>query len=298
MIKNSALKCSIFLAIMLAFVSTCLADAQQIKATAIQKKLAALEAFSGGRIGLYAINTGDNTRLQYHATERFPMCSTSKVMTVSAILEQSTKDDHLLQFKVAYTKKDVESSGYAPITKNHVIEGMLISELCKAAITQSDSTAMNLLMKKLGGPEAVTSFSRSIGDNNFRLDRYEPDLNSAIPGDLRDTTTPKAMTESLNKLVFGDALELSQQNQLLAWLKGNTTGSARIRAGVPKGWLVGDKTGTGSYGTTNDIGIIWPPQGSPIVVSIYFTQNKKDASPRDDVIASVTRILINSLKVA
>ena len=115
---------------------------------------------------------------------------------------------------------------------------------------------------------------------------------------MRDTTTPKAMTESLNKLVFGDALELTQQDQLLAWLKGNTTGSARIRAGVPKGWLVGDKTGTGSYGTTNDIGIIWPPQGSPIIVSIYFTQNKKDASPRDDVIASVTLIMINSLKVA
>ncbi len=295
MITNNVLRCSVFLAIMAALANTCIASAQQIIPSAIQKKLADLEVSSGGRIGLFVINTGDNTHLQYHAKERFPMCSTSKMMAVSAILKQSTKDRHLLQHKIAYTTKDVELSGYAPITKNHIIDGLVISELCKAAITQSDNTAMNLLMKKLGGPEAVTSFAHSIGDNKFRLDRYEPELNSAIPGDLRDTTTPKAMTESLNKLAFGKALELTQQDQLLAWLKGNTTGSARIRAGVPKDWLVGDKTGTGSYGTTNDIGIIWPPKGSPIVVAIYFTQNKKNAAPRDDVIASVTRILINSL---
>lgn len=278
---------------MAALVNTCFASPQQMTSSVMQKKLADLEAASGGRIGLFVINTKDNTRLQYHAKERFPMCSTSKVMAVSAILKQSEKNTQLLKTKIVYTKKDVESSGYAPITKSNVIEGMVIGDLCKVAITQSDSAAMNLLMKKLGGPEAVTSFAHAIGDNQFRLDRYEPELNSAIPGDLRDTTTPKAMTESLNKLVFGDALELTQQNQLLTWLKGNATGSAKIRAGVPNGRLVGDKTGTGSYGTTNDIGIIWPPQGSPIVVSIYFTQNKKDASPRDDVIASVTRILTN-----
>jgi len=298
MIKNNVLRCSVLLVIMGALVNTCLASAHQMIPSSIQKKIADLEVASGGRIGLFVINTGDNTRLQYHAKERFPMCSTSKVMAVSAILKQSKKNSHLLQYKIAYTKKDVESSGYAPITKNHIIEGMIISELCEAAITRSDNTAMNLLMKKLGGPEAVTSFAHSIGDNKFRLDRYEPELNSAIPGDLRDTTTPKAMTESLNKLAFGNALGLTQQDQLLAWLKSNTTGVARIRAGVPNGWLVGDKTGTGSYGTTNDIGIIWPPKGSPIVVAIYFTQNKKDAAPRDDVIASVTRILIHSLKFA
>ncbi len=296
MIKNNVLRCSIFLAIMVALLNTCLASVQQIIPGAIQKKLADLEASSGGRIGLFVINTGDNTRIQYHAKERFPMCSTSKVMAVSAILKRSTKDKHLLQHKIAYTRNDIDLSGYAPITKNHIIDGLAISELCEAAITQSDNTAMNLLMKKLGGPEAVTSFAHSIGDNKFRLDRYEPELNSAIPGDLRDTTTPKAMAESLNKLAFGKALEPTQQNQLLAWLKGNTTGSARMRAGVPEGWLVGDKTGTGNYGTTNDIGIIWPQNASPIVVAIYFTQNKKDATPRDDVIASVIRILINSLK--
>jgi beta-lactamase class A len=177
------------------------------------------------------------------------------------------KKNHLLAQNISYTINDINSSGYAPDTKNHVAHGMTIGELCAAAITQSDNTAMNLLMKKLGGPVAVTAFAHSIGDNAFKLDRWEPELNSAIPRDLRDTTTPEAMAKSLKKLIFGNVLASPQREQLKAWLKNNTTGNNRIRAGVPKGWIVGDKTGTGDYGTTNDIGIIWPPSGSPIVVA-------------------------------
>jgi beta-lactamase class A len=294
MIVINRLRGSVLLALIMAFVSPCLATTQS---SIIQKKLSSLEASSGGRIGLFAINTGDNTRIQYRAKERFPMCSTSKVMTVSAVLKKSS-DNTLLQRKIAYKTEDVRASGYAPITKDHVTDGMTMGELCKAAITQSDNMAMNLLIKELGGPAVITSFAHSIGDNKFRLVRYEPELNSAIPGDWRDTTTPMAMAESLKQLLLGDALRLSQQEKLIAWLKSNVTGNTRIRAGVPEGWLVGDKTGTGRYGTTNDIGIIWPPNGSPIVVALYFTQNKEDALPRDDMIASVTRILINSLNVA
>ena len=130
----------------------------------------------------------------------------------------------------------------------------------------------------------------------YRLDRIEPELNTAIPGDLRDTTTPAAMGYSLQGLVLGDVLHFSQRQQLLSWLKNNKTGDARIRAGVPRGWLVGDKTGTGSYGTTNDIAIIWPPKQAPIIVVIYFTQHEKNAEPRDDIIASVTRLLLGAVK--
>ena len=281
-------------AITISFVSACmpiLAGAQQMKLASIQKKLAELEASSGERIGVSAINTATNTRIQYRAKERFPFCSTSKVMGVSAILKQSMADSHFLQQKVTYKKEDLVA--YSPITKKHLADGMTISELCAAAITQSDNTAMNLLIKKLGGPEAVTAFAHSIGDHTFRLDRWEPQLNSAIPDDLRDTSTPAAMEKSLQQLALGDALALPQREQLQAWLKSNTTGNSRIRAGLPKGWVVGDKTGTGDYGTTNDIGIIWPPKCSSIVVAIYFTQNKKNVAPRDDVIASITRILIN-----
>mgnify|MGYP003512876270 FL=1 len=183
---------------------------------------------------------------------------------------------------------------YSPITEKHLADGMTIFNLCAAAITQSDNTAMNLLIKKLGGLEAVTAFARSIGDNTFRLDRWEPKLNSAIPGDLRDTSTPAAMERSLQQLALSDALALPQRKQLQTWLKSNVTGNYRIRAGLPKAWIVGDKTGTGDYGTTNDIGIIWPPKRSPIVVAIYFTQNKKNAVKREDIIASVTHLLISN----
>ena len=263
----------------------------------IQRNLATLESSSGGQIGLFAINTANNTIVQYRANEHFPMCSTSKVMAVAAILKQSMKDSHLLQQKIVYTQKEVDASGYAPETSKHMTEGMTIGALCVAAITKSDNLAMNLLLQKLGGPDAVTQFARSIGDTTYRLDRIEPELNSAIPGDLRDTTTPAAMGYSLQRLVLGDVLFLNQRQQLITWLKNNTTGDARIRAGVPDGWVVGDKTGTGSYGTTNDIAIIWPPQQAPIIMVIYFTQQAKNAVPRDQIIAAVTRLLVAELNV-
>ena len=296
MIYKNALKGLMSLLSQIVFISTCFASTQQINLTAIQKKLANIEVASGARIGLFAINTADNSIYQYRGNERFPMCSTSKVMCVSAILKKSMTNSDLLQQKIRYTKQEVDSSGYAPITKDHIADGMTIAELCNASITQSDNLAMNLLLKNVGGPQAVTRFARSIGDKKYRLDRYEPDLNSAIPGDLRDTTTPEAMANALYKLVLGDVLASSQREQLQLWLKNNTTGKDRIRAGVPKGWVVGDKTGTGDYGTTNDIGILWPPKKSPIIVVIYVTQSKKDAVPRADIIASVTQILVRSLK--
>lgn len=279
---------SIFLVI------TCMpsfASTQGVQSTSLQKKLLDLETASGGRIGIFAINTANNTRVQYRAEEIFPIQSTFKMMGVSAILKLSMTKKHLLQQKINYNEQDLVS--WSPITKKHLLEGMTISELCAAAIMYSDNTATNLLVKKLGGPQAVTAFARSIDDNKFRLDNWEPELNSG-PDDLHDTSTPAAMEKSLQKLALGKILAPSQREQLVMWMKKNTTGDTRIRAGVPKGWIVADKTGTGTeYGITNDIGLIWPPKCAPIVLSIYFIQNKKDATPRNDVIASATRILIN-----
>ena len=292
----SLFKQLIWLVVILMTIGRCmsgLANTPQINAPLLEKKLADLESFSDGRIGLSALNTADNRRFQYRASERFPLCSTAKLMTVSAILRQSMADSHLLQQKIIYNKEDLVT--YSPITEKQIVDGMKVCDLCAAAMEKSDNTAMNLLTKKLGGTGAVTLFARSIDDNTFRLDRIEPELNSAIPGDLRDTTTPEAMEKSLYQLCLGDALALPQRKQLQKWLKSCSTGDSRIRAGVPKDWIVGDKTGTGDYGTTNDVAIIWPPNRSPIVVAIYFTQNKKDANPKNDVIESVTRILINGL---
>ncbi len=172
---------------------------------------------------------------------------------------------------------------------------MSIAQLCAATVQYSDNTAANLLIKGLGGLEAVNRFTQGIGDPAFRLDRREPDLNSAIPGDLRDTTTPAAMAASVKKIVLGEVLGASQREQLIVWLKGNTTGDASIRAGAPAGWIVGDKTGAGDYGTTNDVAVLWPPKGAPVVLAVYFTQPQQDAESRRDVLAAATRLVMAHL---
>jgi beta-lactamase class A len=164
---------------------------------------------------------------------------------------------------------------------------MTLAELCEAAITVSDNTAANLLLASLGGPDSVTAFARSLGDTMTRLDRNEPTLNEAIPGDPRDTTTPAAMLANIRALVLGDALSPPSRDQLKAWLLANKTGGGRLRAGLPGDWAVGDKTGSGDYGSTNDVGVIWPPGRAPLVVTIYFTETKAALEQRIAVLASV-----------
>jgi beta-lactamase class A len=256
----------------------------------LEKELAALETASGARIGVFLRDTGNDEVLQYRAGERFPFCSTFKVMLVAAVLEQSRNAPDVMQQRIIYTQKDLVA--WSPVTEKHVPEGMTVAELSAAALQFSDNSATNLLLRLLGGPEAVTAYARSIGDTTFTLTRREPDLNAATPGDKRDTTTPAAMGESLRRLVLGDVLPIQQRAQLQSWMKGNTTGDESIRAGVPVGWVAGDKTGSGTYGTTNDIAVLWPPSGAPLVLAIYLTHTDETAPNRRDILAQVTRLLI------
>ncbi|RXA95470.1 MULTISPECIES: class A beta-lactamase [Yersinia] len=259
----------------------------------LDKQLAELERKSNGLLGIAMINTANGRKIQYRGTQRFPFCSTFKFMLAAAVLGQSQSQPNLLNKHIKYHESDLLS--YAPITRKNLAQGMSVSELCAATIQYSDNTAANLLIKELGGIAAVNEFARSIGDHTFRLDRLEPDLNTALPNDPRDTTTPAAMAASLNKLVLGDALPAAQREQLAIWLKGNTTGGETIRAGAPADWIVGDKTGGGDYGTTNDIAVLWPPTGAPIILVIYFTQREKDAKPRRDVLAEATKMVLSHL---
>lgn len=251
--------------------------------------LAALEREHGGRLGVYARDTGSGAELRHRADERFPFCSTFKILLVGAILARSASETAFLTRRIAYTRREL--AHYSPITSQHVGAGMTVAELCQAAIQYSDNTAANLLMKQLGGPAAVTAFARSIGDETFRLDRWETALNSAVPGDPRDTSSPAAMAHSLETLALGAALPAAQRTQLQDWLRGNTTGDKRIRAGVPAGWAVADKTGTGDYGAANDLALLWPPARAPIVLAVYHTHAEADAKPDDGVIAAAARIV-------
>ncbi|HHH1777080.1 TPA: class A beta-lactamase BlaA [Yersinia enterocolitica] len=292
--KHSSLRRSLLLAgITLPLVNFALPAWANALPASVDKQLAELERNANGRLGVAMINTGNGTKILYRAAQRFPFCSTFKFMLAAAVLDQSQSQPNLLNKHINYHESDLLS--YAPITRKNLAHGMTVSELCAATIQYSDNTAANFLIKELGGLAAVNQFARSIGDQMFRLDRWEPDLNTARPNDPRDTTTPAAMAASMNKLVLGDALRPAQRSQLAVWLKGNTTGDATIRAGAPTDWIVGDKTGSGDYGTTNDIAVLWPTKGAPIVLVVYFTQREKDAKPRRDVLASVTKIILSQI---
>ncbi|MFZ6861012.1 class A beta-lactamase [Undibacterium sp. Ji67W] len=252
-------------------------------------ELAQLEKSLGGVLGVFAFNSANSTQLASQADVRFPVCSTFKVILASAILSLSSRMTDLLQQRIFYKKSELVN--YSPVSEKHISDGMTVAELCAAAIQFSDNSSANLLMKILGGPSAVTAFARSIGDKEFRLDRWETELNTALPGDLRDTSTPRAMGNSLQRLLLGDALSVGQRKQLKGWLMGNTTGATRIRAGIPADWQVGDKTGTGDFGTAHDLGVIWPPGREPVVLAIYTRLHEKDAKARSDVIASAAQII-------
>lgn len=256
----------------------------------LKEKLEALENSFNGKIGVYAINTGNNEVIAYRADKRFPVQSTMKLISVAALLKQSDNDPNLLQQKIHYTKNDLIS--WHPITGKYVNKGMTLEELAVAAISYSDNTAVNLIIKQLGGPEAVTAFAHSIGNETFNVEHYDGNLNSN-PSNIQDTSTPKNMAISVDKLILGNVLTEAQKAQLVTWMQNNTTGYRRIRAGVPIGWTVADKTGSGDYGIANDIGILWSPLCKPIVLAIYTIQNNQNAKNREDIVAATTSIILS-----
>lgn len=267
--------------------------APKLSASSAKAKLKKVERELDGRLGVFALNTANGAELSYRDGERFPLCSTFKIFAASAILKKSERDAELLRRVVRYDQSNLVAN--SPITEKHVGEGMTMAELCAAALRYSDNTAGNLMMRNLGGPQAVTGFARSLGNTQFRLDRWETALNTALPNDARDTSTPRAVGESLERLVVGKALKAEGRAQLREWLLGNTTGAARIKAGIPANWKIGDKTGSGDYGTANDVAVLWPPNRPPIILAIYTTRHKKDASTRNDLIASVARVVVDWL---
>jgi beta-lactamase class A len=257
-------------------------------------RIAAIEARIGGRIGVTALDTGNSRRLDYRQDERFPMCSTFKFLAAAAVLKRVDEKQEKLERFVPYGAKEILE--YAPVTKEHLKDGgMTLDALCMAAIEQSDNTAGNLLLDAIGGPAGLTNFVRTFGDRATRLDRIEPELNSAIPGDERDTTTPAAICSDMRRLLLGDALSETSRRQLEDWLHRNETGAPMIRAGVPKNWIIGDKTGRGSNGATNDIAIMRPPGRAPILLAIYSVRSTATPNDRAAAIAEVAEIVAESM---
>lgn len=251
---------------------------------------AKLEKQSGGRLGVAAIDKASGTRIAYRADERFAMCSTFKFLAAAAVLSRVDKGELKLDKSIAYGKDDLLS--YAPVTKEHVAEGHLTLEaLCAAAVGVSDNTAANLILKEIGGPAGWTAYARSLGDATSRLDRTEPELNTAVSGDARDTTTPEAMLGNLDAVMIGDALKEASRDKLEDWMVSGTVTGPLIRSGVPKTWQVADKSGSGANGTRNDIGVLYRPNTAPILAAIYTTGSPLDMKGQNKVIADAAALI-------
>ena len=239
-------------------------------------ELARIEASVGGRVGVFALDTASGRTLAHRADERFAMCSTFKWTLAAAVFARIDRGEGALQQRIPFGPADL--LGNAPVAREHVGQGaMTVEALARAAVTVSDNTAANLLLAWMGGPGALTAFYRRLGDAVTRLDRNEPSLNSNDPGDVRDTTSPSAMVGLLKAVLLGDALKAASRERLLALLQACETGKKRLRAGLPVGWIVGDKTGTGEF-AVNDVAIAIPPGRAPILMAAYMS----DPGGRDD----------------
>lgn len=256
------------------------------------EKFAELENEFEAQIGVYAVDTGTNQTIEYRPEERFAFTSTYKALAAAILLQQNSLEE--LKEVITYTEDDLVT--YSPITEKHVDTGMNLLKLAEAAVRFSDNTAGNYLFEALGGPEGFEQALRQIGDEVTQAERYETDLNEFTPGDTRDTSTPKALATSLQAFTVGDLLTDDKRELFIDWLKGNSTGDTLIRAGAPEGWEVGDKSGAGSYGTRNDIAIVWPPHREPIVIAILSRHNKEDAKYDDALIAKAAEVALNALK--
>jgi len=230
----------------------------QTAADPLMKVIRDVEARLQSRLGV-SIRDIENGRTWTHrADERFPMCSTFKALAAAAVLARVDRGEDRLDPRVVFP-------------------------------------AGNLMLKSIGGPEGLTRFLRGVGDTVSRLDRWETELNEATPGDPRDTTTPNALSATIDKLVLGSALSAGSRDQLAAWLVGNKVGDTKVRAGLPKDWKVGDKTGAGGFGTNNDTGIIWPPGRRPIVFTILTTETKASVEDKNAGMAEIARALRSAI---
>ncbi|MFI5936424.1 class A beta-lactamase [Actinoplanes sp. NPDC051494] len=257
--------------------------------------LPGLEREYDARIGAYALDTGSGRTVEHRSRERFPLLSTFKVLAAAAVLRLArTCDPGLLGRRVFFGADDLVAN--SPITEQHVADGMTVAELCAAALDHSDNTAGNLLLRRLGGPAGMTRYARGIGDPVTRLDRWETDLNIWNPAEVRDTTTAAAMGRNLQALTLGTALHPDDRARLTGWMRDNTTGGTRIRAGLPSMWTVGDKTGSSDhYGAANDIAVVHPPTGAPLIIAVYTNRNDQDIAYDNKLVAATATALVRAL---
>lgn len=257
-------------------------------------ELETYERESGGRVGVYAEHLATGAKLAWRADERFVMCSTFKASLAACVLARVDRGEEQLAATIPYGQADLLD--YAPVAKQNLAAGrMSVADMCKAIVELSDNTCANLLLARIGGPAALTSFWRSISDATSRLDHNEPELNRSPPGDPHDTTTPAAMAGNLKQLVVGEALSPASRAQLTEWMVGCKTGANRLRGGLPAGWKIGDKTGYNGKDAAGDIAVVWPKPDTPILIAAYVQGGAPTAAQIEAVFARIGRMVAERL---
>ncbi|MGY4709905.1 class A beta-lactamase [Mycolicibacterium sp. CBM1] len=256
-------------------------------------RIAALEKRHNAFVGLYGRNLDSNVAVAHRDNDPFAMCSTFKAYLAACVLQKDQMGQVRISDPVTVDPADLVAN--SPRTEPNAGATMPMSDLCAAALQVSDNTAANLLLRIIGGPPAITAFARSIGDDRSRLDRWETALNSALPADPRDTSTPRALGGGVLRVLAGDVLDEPHRTQLLDWMRANTTSS--MRAGLPAGWTTADKTGSGGYASTNDVGIAFGPNGESVLLAIMTRTQSNDANAPAlrQLVAEVTAAAMPSL---
>ena len=248
-------------------------------------RLREFEAAAQGRLGVHIVDTATGREFSYRADERFMMLSSFKLLACAVVLSRVDAGDESLDRRIIYSKQDLVT--YSPVTEKYASgEGMTMAQLCKATLTTSDNTAANLILDSYGGPAALTALARKLGDRVTRLDHTEPELNVKQLGGLMNTTSPRAMALTMQKVVLGNALSQPSRELLQQWLLANTTGGKRLKAGLQPDWRIGDKTGTNNT-DTNDIGVVWPPKRKPWLVTAYLADSQANNEVREATMAHV-----------
>jgi beta-lactamase class A len=261
----------------------------------IDDRIGALERRHNAYVGLFALDVASGHAVAYRDNDPFAMCSTFKVYAAARVLQKVQSGDLRLENSVYIDPAAVVPN--SPVTGPKAGGSMSLTQVCEAALQRSDNTAGNLLLRTIGGPQAITDFARSIGDDRTRLDRWETELNSAMPGDPRDTSTPRALGTGFLTLLTASVLAATQRQQLEDWMRGNVTSARSMRAALPGGWTTADKTGAGDYGSTNDIGVVYGPNGRKLLLSIMTRTQSPNAAAdmMQPLIAEVTALVLPTL---
>jgi beta-lactamase class A len=257
---------------------------------AFEREVAAIQGRVGGTIGVAALDTANQRWLAFNADRRMAMCSVFKLPLAAAVAASVDAGKLRWDQPIRFTRKNLVP--YAPVVETHLDAGTLsIRELCAAAVELSDNAAANLLLPLIGGPAGLTAFMRESGDTVTRLDRNEPELNTNLPDDPRDTSSPRALVDSMQRLLLGTRLAAPSREALIEWLSRSRTGLQRIRAGLPPDWRTGDKTGTGRRGAVNDVAIAWPPNRAPVLIAILMSGSPQPTPALGEAHAQVARLV-------